>query len=133
MLGEPLNTIIPNPIKRVHSTFFNYDKTKGGGRMYMHKLKRGFVCLNKEGNIIKGNLTLRINICPSNSLQMVGVFNFPLDNQQICIAILDRYGKITAVTDSCGKVFDVGTKMSKYNTVFREVFDVILSRNCTRI
>lgn len=125
VLGEDIEMIIPSPIKQVHDQFFNFDKTRVGGKILMLNIKKGVAVVNKEGFIIEGNLNLRMNINASNSFQIVAVFNYPFNAQQLCVAILNRSGRVKAVSESAGRIFEAGKLLEEYNGQFKEVIEVI--------
>lgn len=119
-----MKIIVPNPIKQIHNRFYRFDKTTSGGRLFTVKLRKGIVIVNKRGFITEGNLNLRYNINTSNSLQIVGGFNYPINSEKSCVVVLDKQGKICELSETAGNIFEKGIFLEKYNKKFKKIMKV---------
>lgn len=116
--------MIPNPIKEVHKGFFDYDRTIKGGGIFLLNRKREILALDKKQFLIKGDMILRIGLDIINSLEVVSCFNVPLINEQNCIVVTSKDGKIQAMSQSAEDIFQVRESLFDYNAGFKKIYQV---------
>lgn len=98
LLGNPIEAVVPNPIKKIHHKLFSAEVLSG--KMLMKKSLRSLYVECKNGYIKKTKIGIRLNHNINNGLEFIGSLNFDRGIDTDMILLLDKDGNICAITSN---------------------------------
>lgn len=111
--NKDLGIIIPQPVRAFHSRFF--DDFQFGRKRFMRSEALEVYPIDRNGELIPCNLSLRYNSSIASGLQIVGILEFPQTKGFEKLALMDKNGTLTALMGTLNPIFSPNSLLQSYN------------------